>query len=307
VNEAAGRSEAGGTVVTVGTFDGVHRGHWRVLQELSRAAHTRGALSLLVTFDPHPLRIVRPEHAPPLLSTPAEKIEILAQSDIDRVAFLRFTPELAAFSPRTFVERILIGRFAMRHLVIGYDHGFGRGRSGDVDTLRAIGAELGFGVDVVPPVQDDGDAVSSSRIRRVLQEGDVAAAARALGRPYSVTGTVVRGEGKGRRLGFPTANLDVGSTDKLIPHEGIYAVRAALGDRIANGVLHLGPRPTFAGLPPSVELHVFDFDGDLYGRRIRVDFIERIRDIAAFATVDALVRAMEADCAEARRRLALVR
>jgi riboflavin kinase / FMN adenylyltransferase len=304
VNHQAGMSEAGGTVVTVGTFDCVHRGHWRVLEELSRAARSRGALSLLVTFDPHPLRIVRPEHAPPLLSTPAEKIEILAQSDIDRVAFLRFTPALAAFSPRTFVERILIGRFDMRHLVIGYDHGFGRGRSGDVDTLRAIGAELGFGVDVVSPVHDDGDAVSSSRIRRLLQEGDVAAAARGLGRPYAVTGTVVRGEGKGRKLGFPTANLDVGSTDKLIPHEGIYAVRAALRDRIVDGVLHLGPRPTFAGLPPSVELHIFDFDGDLYGHRIRVDFVERIRDIAAFASVDALVRAMEADCEESRRLLA---
>jgi riboflavin kinase / FMN adenylyltransferase len=294
-----------GTVVTVGTFDGVHRGHRRVLHELSRVARARNARSLLITFDPHPLRILRPEHAPPLLSTPAEKIEILAQSDLDRVAFLRFTPTLAAYSPRTFVERILIGRFRMRHLVIGYDHGFGRDRSGDGVTLRAIGEDLGFGVDVVPPVRDDGDTISSSAIRRLLQDGDVAAAARGLGRPYPVTGTVVRGEGAGRKLGFPTANLEVSSTDKLIPHEGIYAVRAALGDRLADGVLHLGPRPTFAGLPPSVELHVFDFDGDLYGRRVRVDFIERIRDIAAFDSVDALVRAMASDCTEARRLLGI--
>ncbi|HSJ25021.1 MAG TPA: bifunctional riboflavin kinase/FAD synthetase [Longimicrobiales bacterium] len=297
-------STAAPSVVTVGTFDGVHRGHWQVLEALARAAHQHDARSVLVTFDPHPLRIVRPEAAPPLLSTPAEKMEILAQADIDRVAFLRFTRELAAFSPETFVEKVLIGRFNMVHLVIGYDHGFGRGRSGDVETLKEIGARMGFGVDVVAPVDDGSEPVSSSRIRRALQDGDVAAAARGLGRPYSVTGTVVRGEGAGRKLGFPTANLDVGSSDKLIPREGIYAVRAALRDRIVDGVLHLGPRPTFAGLPPSVELHIFDFDGDLYGHRIRVDFIERIRDIAAFTSVDGLVRAMAADCEEGRRLLA---
>jgi riboflavin kinase/FMN adenylyltransferase len=293
-----------GTVITVGTFDGVHRGHWQVLRALATAAHERELDSLLVTFDPHPLRIVRPEAAPPLLVTPAEKIEILAQAELDRVAFLRFTAALAAYAPERFVEEILIGRFAMRHLVIGYDHGFGHGRSGDVETLKTIGTRTGFDVDVVAPVHDGGEPISSSRIRRALLAGDVAAATRGLGRPYAVTGTIVRGEGRGRRLGFPTANLDVGSTDKLIPHEGIYAVRAALHDRSADGVLHLGPRPSFAGLPPSVELHIFDFDGDLYGRRIRVDFIERIRDIARFDSVDALVRAMAADCEEGRRLLA---
>jgi riboflavin kinase / FMN adenylyltransferase len=297
-------SDLATAVVTVGTFDGVHRGHWQVLEALARVAHERSARSLLVTFDPHPLRIVRPEVAPPLLSTPAEKMEILAQADIDRVAFLRFTKELAAYSPERFVEEILIGRFHMEHLVIGYDHGFGRGRSGDVETLQEIGARMGFGVDVVAPVQDGTEPVSSSRIRKALEAGDVATAARGLGRPYSLTGTVVRGAGAGRKLGFPTANLDVSSSDKLVPHEGIYAVRAALRDRIVDGVLHLGPRPTFAGLPPSVELHIFDFDGDLYGHRVRVDFIDRVRDIAAFASVDALVRAMEADCARARGLLA---
>lgn len=295
-----------GTVVTVGTFDGVHRGHQRVLEELCRAASERGSRSLVVTFDPHPLRIVRPESAPPLLTTPAEKMEILAQSAVERVAFLRFTPELAAFSPRRFVTDILIARFDMRHLVIGYDHGFGRGRSGDVETLRRIGDDVGFDIDVVPPVHEDGtgDAISSSRIRHALEDGDVAAAACGLGRAYSLTGTVVRGAGRGHRLGFATANLEIGNPDKLIPHEGIYAVRAALRDRSADGVLHLGPRPTFAGLPPSIELHLFDFDGDLYGTRPRVDFVERIRDIARFDSAEALVRAMAADCVEARRLLA---
>jgi riboflavin kinase / FMN adenylyltransferase len=295
-----------GAVITVGTFDGVHRGHWEVLRALSAAAAQRAARSVLVTFDPHPLRIVRPDAAPLLLTTPTEKIEILAQSDVERVAVLRFTPALAALPPGEFVERVLIGRLGMRHLVIGYDHGFGRGRSGDVQTLREIGESLGFDVDVVEPVLTDGGAaISSSRIRTALGAGDVAAAARGLGRPYSLTGTVVRGQGQGRRLGFPTANLDIAHPEKLIPHEGIYAVRAALRDRFADGVLHLGPRPTFAGLSPSIELHLFDFDADLYGHRVRVDFVERVRDIARFESVDALVHAMEADCAEARRLLTL--
>ena len=292
-----------GAVITVGTFDGVHRGHQQVLDVLRRTAQARNERSVVVTFDPHPLRIVRPESAPPLLTTAAEKIEILAQSGIERVALLRFTAALAAYPPRQFVDEILIDKLGMTHLVIGYDHGFGRGRSGDVDTLRAIGREVGFGVDVVEPVTTDAGAVSSSLVRDLVQAGNVAAAADALGRPYSITGTVVRGEGQGRKLGFPTANIDVPNPEKLIPHEGIYAVRAALRDRFVDGVLHLGPRPTFAGLPPSIEVHLFDFDEDIYGRRVRVDFIERIRDIAHFQSMDALVKAMEADCAEARRLL----
>jgi riboflavin kinase / FMN adenylyltransferase len=295
-----------GAAVTVGTFDGVHRGHKRVLDELCEVAGHTGTRAVVVTFDPHPLRIVRPAAAPQLLTTPSEKIEILAQTEVGVVAFLHFTPELAAYPPRRFVQEFLLGRFHMRHLVIGYDHGFGSGRTGDVETLRAIGGELGFAVAVVPPVSaDGGPAISSSRIRRALHTGDVAAAARGLGRPYSLTGTVVRGEGRGRRLGFATANIYVDHPDKLIPHEGIYAVRAALRDRFADGVLHLGPRPTFAGLPPSIELHLFDFAGDLYGTRVRVEFHARIRDVARFDSADALVRAMEADCAQARLLLGL--
>ncbi|HEX2168653.1 MAG TPA: bifunctional riboflavin kinase/FAD synthetase [Longimicrobiales bacterium] len=294
---------ANGTVVTVGTFDGVHRGHVEVLNRLDAAASARDAVSVLVTFDPHPLRIVRPEAAPPLLTTPAEKIEILAQTRLDRVVFLHFTPVLASYEPRQFVEQILIDRLNMRHLVIGYDHGFGRGRSGDVDTLRQIARDVGFGIEVVEAVETAGEHVSSSLIRQRLQEGAVREAGIALGRHYSLTGTVVRGEGQGRKLGFPTANLGVDHADKLIPHEGIYAVRAALRDRFVDGVLHLGPRPTFAGLPPSIELHLFDFDTDIYGDRVAVRFVDRIRDIARFDSVDALVHAMERDCDAARRLL----
>jgi riboflavin kinase / FMN adenylyltransferase len=291
--------------VTVGTFDGVHQGHIEVLRILARAAAARDALSVLVTFDPHPLRVVRPDVAPQLLTTPAEKIEILAQAPIDRVAFLHFTPALAAYEPREFVQEFLIRRLGMQHLVIGYDHGFGKGRSGDAEALKRIADELGFSVEVVAPVRSGNERISSSGIRRMLAEGDARAAARALGRPYSLTGTVIRGEGQGRKLGFPTANLGLDHPDKLLPLEGIYAVRAALRDRLVDGVLHLGPRPTFPGLAPTVELHLFDFDADMYGMRVRVDFIERIRAIARFESVDALIVAMRDDCVRARRVLAL--
>jgi riboflavin kinase/FMN adenylyltransferase len=305
VLNADGRASVDGpTAVTVGTFDGVHRGHVEVLRVLSRAAAERNARSVLVTFDPHPLRIVRPESAPLLLTTPAEKIEILAQTPLDIVAFLHFTPALAAYEPREFVREFLIRRLRMQHLVIGYDHGFGKGRSGDAEALEGIAEELGFSMEVVAPVQSDGERISSSFARRLLAGGDVRAAAAALGRPYSLNGTVIRGEGQGRKLGFPTANLGLDHADKLLPHEGIYAVRAALRDRLVDGVLHLGPRPTFAGLAPSIELHLFDFEGDIYGLRVRVDFVDRIRDIARFDSVEALIVAMEHDCARARDLLA---
>lgn len=292
-----------GTVVTVGTFDGVHRGHVEVLRVLETAAAQRSAQSVILTFDPHPLRIVRPDVAPQLLTTPAEKIEILAQLPIDRVAFLHFTPRLAALEPREFVQEFLMGRLGMQHLVIGYDHGFGRDRSGDATALRAIAEDIGFTMQVVSPVEAEGERVSSSGIRARVQAGDVLGAAAALGRPYSLTGTVVRGEGQGRKLGFPTANLGLDHPDKLLPHEGIYAVRAALRDRVVDGVLHLGPRPTFAGLAPSIELHLFDFETDIYGLRVRVAFIDHVREIARFESVDALITAMEHDCARAKELL----
>lgn len=289
-----------GTVVTVGTFDGVHRGHWTVLQEIRRRAEDSGRRSVLVTFDPHPLRIVRPEHAPPLLTTPIEKKEILAESGLDYAVFLSFTEALSRYGPRRFVEEILVERLDVRELVIGHDHGFGRDREGSPEMLRKIGAELGFAVDVVHPVGVDGEPVSSSRIRRWVQERDLAAAREGLGRPYSFRGVVVRGEQRGRELGFPTANLSITGGDKLIPPEGIYAVRGVLRQGSWTGALHLGPRPTFKGSPPSIELHLLDFDGDIYGEEVRVDFIDFIRPIAPFTTVQALIDQIRADVDRAR-------
>ncbi|NJD18084.1 MAG: bifunctional riboflavin kinase/FAD synthetase [Gemmatimonadetes bacterium] len=298
--EAPGIPRDRGTVRTVGTLDGVHRGHWEVLQEIRRRAEATGRRSVLVTFDPHPLRIVRPEHAPPLLTTPVEKKEILAESGLDWAVFISFTETLSRYSPRKFVEEILVGRLGVDELGIGYDHGFGRGRSGDADTLRAIGGELGFAVDVVPPVVSDAEPVSSSRIRSAVAEGRMEEARACLGRPYSVRGVVVRGDGRGRSLGFPTANLKVEHAEKLIPPAGIYAVRGATRGGAHAGALHLGPRPTFQGSPPTMELHLLDFADDLYGEELRVDFVQRLRDVRPFESVAALVAQMRQDVDAAR-------
>lgn len=293
-----------GSVVTVGTFDGVHLGHREVLREMGRKARQTDRPSVLVTFRPHPLQVLRPEDAPGLLTSSIEKKEILAQSGLDYAVFLPFTRALARYTPRRFVEEILVARMKVRELVIGYDHGFGRGRSGDAETLDAMGTELGFDVQVVPPIVAGGGPVSSSRIRRALLAGDVRAAHTGLGRPYSLRGVVVRGDGRGGRLGFPTANLEIRDSRKLIPGEGIYAVRARLPEGTRDGALHIGPRPTFPGSRASIEVHLLDYGADLYGAELQLDLIERLRRVRSFASVAELVSRMNEDVRLARRILA---
>lgn len=289
-----------GTVVTVGTFDGVHRGHWAVLQEIRRRARASGRRSVLVTFHPHPLTIVRPEHAPALLTTPDEKKEVLAESGLDFAVFLAFTRALSRYSPERFVREILVDRLGVEELVIGYDHGFGKGRSGDAETLQGIGDRLGFQVDVVGPVAAGDDPISSTRIRQAVTGAELAVAREGLGRPYSARGLVVRGDGRGRRIGFPTANLAGFDPAKLLPPAGVYAVRAVLRRGSWMGALHLGPRPTFQGATPSVEVHLLGFEGDLYGEELRVDFIERIRGVTPFASARALAEQLRRDVARVR-------
>jgi riboflavin kinase/FMN adenylyltransferase len=289
-----------GTVVTVGTFDGVHLGHAAVLDEIGERALRRGLHSVLTTFDRHPLTVVRPGSAPALLTTPDEKKEILAQNGPDYVAFLRFTRRLSRLSPDDFVRHILVDRFRVRELVIGYDHGFGRARSGGIDLLARLGRELGFEVDVVEAVRVDGRPVSSTAIRDLIAEGRVQDAARMLGRPYSFRGPVIHGLGRGQDLGFPTANIPAPAGDKLLPCPGIYAVRASLRTEIRSGLLHLGPRPTFAGSPPSIELYILDFDRDIYGETVRVDFLRRLRDVRPFDSAEALIDQMRKDEESAR-------
>ena len=305
VDEGGIPADGRGSVVTVGTFDGVHRGHQTVLEEIRRRAAAAQGRSVLVTFDPHPLRVVRPEVAPRLLTTPAEKKAALTGTGIDLVVFLSFTPELSRLSPREFVEQVLVARIGVTELVIGYDHGFGHGRAGDAGTLKKVGKELGFEVDVVAPVEEAGETISSSRIREAVERGDLASAHAWLGRPYSLLGRVVQGDGRGRTLGFPTANLRVEDPDKLLPGPGIYAVRVSTSEqRGIPGALHLGPRPTFPGASPSVEVHLLDWSDDLYDREVQVDFIDRIRGVMAFDSPASLVDQMHRDVAAVRARLA---
>jgi riboflavin kinase / FMN adenylyltransferase len=295
---------ARGTVVTVGSFDGVHLGHQAVLREIIGRAAAAERRSVLVTFEPHPLEVVNPQAAPPLLTTGPERREILAQTPLDLAYFLRFDRQVAAMSPEEFVRRVLLERCGMRELVIGHDHGFGRGRSGDVDTLRHLGAVHGFEVDVVPPVDFGDQHVSSSRVRRAVAGGDLGTAARMLGRPYTVSGLVGHGAGRGRKLGVPTVNLVDVPPQKLLPPDGIYAVDVEWRGGRTGGMLHQGPRPTFADGRRILEANLFDFEGDLYGEWVRITWVERLRDVERFASVEQLQDQMERDRADALAALA---
>jgi riboflavin kinase / FMN adenylyltransferase len=281
--------------VTVGSFDGVHLGHQAVLEEIARRAGAAGRASVLVTFEPHPLEVVNPQAAPPLLTTGPERREILAQTALDYVLFLRFDRRLAGLSPEEFVQGILLDRCAMRELVIGHDHGFGRGRSGDVETLRRLGKEHGFDVDVVGAVDFGDQHVSSSRIRRAIAGGDLTTAAGMLGRPYQVIARVGQGEQRGRLLGVPTINLTEIAPQKLLPPDGVYAVRVEWRSGRAGGMLNQGPKPTFEDGRRSLEAHLFGFDGDLYGEWVRMEWVERLRDTERFASVEALQQQLQRD------------
>ena len=296
---APGEPQAGrarGNVLTVGTFDGVHRGHHLVLSRLSARARESGLRSMLVTFAPHPLEVVNPAAAPPLLTAGDEKLEMLVESQLDSVVVLPFTPVLARYDAEQFVTEILLRQLGMRELLIGYDHGFGRGRAGDVELLQTLGSRLDFAVGVVPPVQArDGRPISSTSIRRAVAGGDLARAADGLGRLYSVSGVVVRGAARGRGLGYRTINLAPISPRKLLPPEGVYAVRVLSAGGLYGGMLNLGPRPTFGETAVTIEAHLFDADGDFYGARVRVEFVARLRDTRAFPSPGDLVAQLAQD------------
>jgi riboflavin kinase/FMN adenylyltransferase len=296
------------TVVSVGTFDGVHRGHRDVLDRLAARAAALGLRSVLVTFEPHPLEVVNPTAAPLLLTVGDEKREVLAESGIDYVAVVPFTPALARYGAEEFVTRVLRARFRMEHLLMGYDHGFGRNREGDVEVMQALGARDGFRVEVVAPVSiGDGRPISSTSIRRAIAGGDLERAAYALGRPYSLGGRVVPGAARGRGLGFPTINVAPPNPRKLLPPQGVYAVRVQTPGGSHGGMLNLGPRPTFGEQAVGIEAHLFDTSGDWYGARVRVDFIARLRDTQKFSTPAALVEQLRRDEDDARRVLTIAR
>lgn len=293
-----------GTVLTVGTFDGVHRGHVLVLERTAKRARQTGLASVALSFDPHPLDVVNPSAAPPLLTLWEEKLEALAQTTIDYVAVVPFTAELSAYSAEEFVERVLLDSFGMRELFIGHDHGFGRGRAGDVELLRMIGRRRGFPVDVVDAVLGaDGAPISSTAIRRAIAHGDLSRASDGLGRRYSFAGHVTSGERRGRLLGFPTLNLEIASRRKLLPPHGVYAVRVEGRDGAFGGMMNLGPRPTFGEHNVTLEIHLFEATGDWYGRLLRVEFVTRLRDTMKFAGSAELVSQLRRDAEHARAAL----
>jgi len=287
------------TVVTVGNFDGVHLGHRAILGRVCQRARELGCQPVALTFDPHPGRMLRPETSLPMLTTPAQKLDLLSQAGMEAVVVLPFTREFAALPPREFVHRYFVERLKVRELVVGHDYCFGRGREGTIELLKEMGQSLGFTVQVVWAVEVNNAVVSSSLIRALITLGKVADANLLLGRPYAVEGRVVPGKGRGGAvLKVPTANLR--PDNELLPATGIYAVRVRRGSETLPGVANIGTCPTFDNQELSLEVHLLDFAGDLYGEQLGVEFIARLREERRFSSIEALAAQIQADIQNAR-------
>ncbi len=289
-------------VVTIGNFDGVHLGHREIFRKLKKSAREIGGVSVVITFDPHPLKVVPSARTVSLINTLDEKITLIEASGIDILLIIKFDPDFAAMPAADFVERILVGKIGLKRLIIGYDYAFGKQREGNIALLKTMGERFSFVVEELLPISDGAITYSSSLIRKMISAGAVADIVRYLGRNFSIAGKVVHGADRGRSLGFPTANID---TDKeLIPAEGVYAVKAKIADKLYDAACNIGFNPTFASSGKTIEVFVFDFDEDLYGKEIRVYFFERLRDEKRFDSVTELVAAITADVARCRAILA---
>jgi len=288
-------------VATVGNFDGLHRGHRAIAQTVLERSRATGGSSLLVTFDPHPLRVLAPERAPLMLTTRKQKLALIEAAGIEFLLVLPFTVELAEVSAEAFVKEHLAAGLGVREVYVGANFNFGRGREGNADLLVRLCGELGIRAAQVGEVRCLGSPVSSSRIRRALQAGEVELACELLGRPYALEGTVIHGESRGAALGFPTANL--AASPGFLLADGVYAARATWDGGSASAVVNVGVRPTVDGATRLVEAHLFDVTPDLYGRRLRLEFRDRIRPERRFASLDELRSQIAEDAATARRLL----
>src|SRR5688572_9384896 len=286
-------------VLALGNFDGMHRGHLKIIERVRRGAEERGATAVAMTFDPHPSKIVRPDKAPPLLMTHQQKLEALARGGMHGVAIVRFTPELARWDPETFVRSVLVEWLHVAEVWVGANLLFGHDRSGNFSLLRSLGARYGFRAQKIDPVRYKDLDVSSSRVRRLITEGRVDEAGALLGHYYALEGTVVQGWKRGRELGFPTANLC--PENDLVPPAGVYATTANIDGMSYPALTNIGTRPTFeSGEESVIETHVLDMNKDMYGAKLRLGFVQRLRDEKKFDGVDALKAQIEADRARAR-------
>ncbi len=283
-------------VVTSGTFDGVHVGHQKILQRLKELARETGGETVVVTYWPHPRLVLYPDDpAIRLLTTFDEKLSLLETLGIDHLVQIPFTKEFSQLSSDAFIRQVLVEKISTRHLVIGYDHHFGRNREGGFEYLKEHAAEYGFVVEEIPRQDVDQVGVSSTKIRKALEAGQVQTAREYLGRPYRLAGTVVKGDQLGRQLGYPTANLKIDSIHKLIPADGIYAVHVAHGQQRYEGMLYIGHRPTIQGASRNIEVNIFNFNQDLYGEELHVDLLERTRGDITFDGLDALAAQLTED------------
>ena len=286
------------SIVTVGVFDGLHIGHQAVIQQVLTQSERFKLASLVLTFDPPPLAFLTPEKCPPALTTLPKKIEILEQLGVDGVVFARFDAYLQQMSPEAFVQQVLLHRLHARQVIIGYDWQFGKGRSGNAEALRQLGDRYQFGVMIVGPVQFHGIPVHSTRVREAIAGGNLNLVSDLLGRRYSIMGEVMQGDGRGRQIGFPTANIDAGN--QMLPPSGVYAIQVKLEGRMLNGVMNMGTRPTFDGEKFQIETHLFDFEKMVYGKKMEIFFIEKIRDERKFPDPEMLVNQIKQDVATAK-------
>jgi riboflavin kinase/FMN adenylyltransferase len=288
-----------GTVLTVGTFDGVHVGHRALVRRVVAKAKECGHRSVVVSFDPHPREILQPgQRGIRLLTTLEERAVLLAELGIDQLVVIPFTRDFSLLTSEQFIRDVLWGRIGMSGVVTGYDHHFGRNREGGIEILRTLGQELGFEVDLVQKLDVGDQAISSTVVRRALEdEGDVARVARYLERPYRLSGIVVHGHKRGRIIGFPTANLRLQDSRKMIPATGVYAVRVEVGGASHPGMMNIGFRPTFQSgeTERHIEVHLIGFEGDLYGQHLHVDVLRRIRDEIRFPDAATLKAQLEED------------
>lgn len=290
------------SVVTIGNFDGVHLGHREIFRKLKSSAREIGGVSVVITFDPHPLKVVPSTRSVSLINTLEEKITLIEASGIDFLLIINFDPDFAAMSAADFVEQVLVGRIGLKRLIIGYDYAFGKQREGNVSLLNKLGLQFSFDVEELLPISDGSIIYSSSLIRKMVADGDVAGVVRHLGRNFSVAGQVVHGANRGKSLGFPTANI---ATDKeLIPADGVYAVKVKIDDRLYDAACNIGFNPTFDSDKKTIEVFVFDLNEDLYGKKVRVYFFERLRSEQHFDSIEALSSAIAADVARCREILA---